>query len=109
MGNLAEVRRQAEHSALQHEVQSLGAIRFNETLLRWEVQVVWLGLEPSEATWEPAANVWEDVPAIFKSFVAKALKAAKTKDEALAMCKSLELNIELLRGGSDAAEPRVAD
>ena len=108
LGNLAEVRRQAEHSALQHEVQALGAIRFNETLLRWEVQVVWLGLEPNEATWEPAANVWEDVPAIFKSFVAKALKAAKTKDDAIAMCKSLELNIELLRGGSDAAAPRLA-
>jgi hypothetical protein len=103
LGNLKEAKLQAEHSAMQHEVQSLNAIRFNSELLRWEVQVAWLGLELEESTWEPAANVLEDVPAIFKKFVARSLKTANTKHDVVAMCSSLELDIESFRGGSVAA------
>lgn len=103
LGNLEEAKCQASHSASQYEVQSLNAIRFNEELLRWEVQVVWLGLALSEATWEPAVNIMEDVPAIFKKFMAKALKTANMKEDSIKMCSSLELDSALFGGGSDAA------
>ena len=103
LGNLDEAKRQAGHSAIQHEVQSLKALRFNEDLMRWEVQVAWLGLELDESSWEPVANIEEDVPAIFRKFVMKALKTATMREDCKKMYSSLEFDTAPFGGGSDAA------
>ena len=106
LGNLEEVKRQASHSEVHYAVQALEAIRFNESLVRWEVKVSWLGLEPAEASWEPAANILEDVPGLFRAFVAAALKTAALKEACRKMCLSLDVYPDLLEGEVLRLQPR---
>ena len=35
-----------------------------------QVLVKWLGLEDEEASWEPAANLYEDVPVLLRKWIA---------------------------------------
>ncbi|KAE8951062.1 hypothetical protein PR002_g33089 [Phytophthora rubi] len=50
----------------------------------WEIQVEWIGLDPLEASWEPATIIYEDVPEFVKRFVLRA-----NSDAAQAMWASL--------------------
>jgi hypothetical protein len=103
LANVEEVKRQASNSEVHHEVKSLEELRYNDSLVRWEILVHWLGLELAEASWEPAAILREDVPAIFQKFVVKTLKNPKLREVCRRMCRALEFDTALFEGGSDAS------
>jgi hypothetical protein len=103
LGNVEEVKRQASHSEVHHEAKSLEELRYNDSLVRWEILVHWLGLELAEASWNLVAILREDVPAIFHKFVVKTLKNPKLRDVCRRMCRALEFDTTFFEGGSDAS------
>jgi hypothetical protein len=103
LGNIEEVRRQASHSEVHLDVQSLLRVRHNAERMCWEVEVQWLGLEKSEASWEPASVIAEDVPAMLKKFVMASMKTKRTRAACVQMCADLGVDYASRGGGSDAA------
>jgi hypothetical protein len=45
-----------------YQIKKLNDLQWNKDLKRWEVQVQWSGLEETENSWEPIANLLEDIP-----------------------------------------------
>ncbi len=56
-------------------------------MMTYDNRVKWLGLDATEASWEPALALYEDIPVLFRRFCAK--HAAKKKFKA--MVNDLEL------------------
>ena len=52
-----------------HLVQKLVACRYNTQKKEYEIQVQWAGLDPLEASWEPATVIYEDVPVLVERLV----------------------------------------
>ncbi|KAE9206095.1 hypothetical protein PF005_g13139 [Phytophthora fragariae] len=75
---------QAMHADGGHLVSKLVKCRMQPETHTWEIQVEWIGLDPLEASWEPATIIYEDVPELVKRFVLRA-----NSDAAQAMWASL--------------------
>ncbi|KAE9025826.1 hypothetical protein PR002_g11067 [Phytophthora rubi] len=75
---------QAMHADGGHLVSKLVKCRMGPETHTWEIQVEWIGLDPLEASWEPATIIYEDVPELVKRFVLRA-----NSDAAQAMWASL--------------------
>lgn len=103
LGNLEEVKKQACHSEVRMEVKSFTRLRYDAAKARWELEVHWLGMEPADATWEPATVMLEDVPVLFRNFVARSIKSHKLQKLCKQMCVDLGLDMALSGGGSDAS------
>lgn len=58
------------HGEGGHLVQKLVELRRNPTTKGWEIQVLWVGLDPIEATWEPVEALYQDVPLLVDRFLA---------------------------------------
>ena len=52
-----------------HLVEELLACRVGADSQEWEIQVKWFGLDLLEATWEPAAIIYEDQSALVRRFI----------------------------------------
>ncbi|POM81781.1 Hypothetical protein PHPALM_205 [Phytophthora palmivora] len=59
-----------------HLVSKLLKCRIGPATHAWEIQVEWVGLDPLEASWEPATVIYEDVPALVQRFVERTDSAA---------------------------------
>jgi transposase InsO family protein len=55
---------QAQHSQGGHYVESIVDCRIGPNSHDWEMQIKWVGLDPEEASWEPAKIIFEDIPKI---------------------------------------------
>ncbi|OQR81951.1 hypothetical protein ACHHYP_16398, partial [Achlya hypogyna] len=60
-GMLEDITAQATFAAGGHNVRGFGAIR-NTPRVGWEIEVKWLGLQDLDNTWEPALELYQDVP-----------------------------------------------
>ncbi len=103
LGNVEEVKCQSSHSESNHLVESLEEFRFNENLVRWEIEVKWLGLEGADNTWEPAMVMVEDVPKLVERMVTKWVKITLRKEECKRLCHDLGLDPAISGGGSVAS------
>jgi hypothetical protein len=59
------------HNSEGFEVEELVAARYVAAKKAYEVLVKWRGLQDLESSWEPAASIKEDVPALFRAFCLK--------------------------------------
>ncbi|ETV67421.1 hypothetical protein H257_16396 [Aphanomyces astaci] len=64
-----ELLRHIAHNADSHVVDQFLDCRYNDRLAVFEVCVRWRGLQEIEASWEPAANLLENIPTEFKHYV----------------------------------------
>lgn len=60
---------QAMHGDGGHLVAKILQCRLGQESHVWEIQVEWVGLDPLEASWEPAQILYEDVPQLVERFV----------------------------------------
>ncbi|GMF50263.1 unnamed protein product [Phytophthora fragariaefolia] len=60
---------QAMHGDGGHLVAKVLECRLGQESHVWEILVEWIGLDPLEASWEPAAIMYEDVPQLVETFV----------------------------------------
>ena len=59
------------HNSEGFEVEDILDARYVEKEKRFEVLIKWLGLQPIANSWEPAQNILEDVPTIFRAYCKK--------------------------------------
>ncbi|OWZ24728.1 hypothetical protein PHMEG_000162 [Phytophthora megakarya] len=90
---------QAMHGDGGHIVSKLLRCRIGADSHVWEIEVEWVGLNPLEASWEPAAIMYEDVPGLIKKFV----RQQSADSEAHAMLAALIGEREPQRGGKGKA------
>ncbi|KAJ0408845.1 hypothetical protein P43SY_000741 [Pythium insidiosum] len=62
---------QALHGEGGHLVKKLLNVRLGASDQQWEVLVEWIGLDPEEASWEPASVLYQDIPEILEKFVSE--------------------------------------
>ncbi|GMF18369.1 unnamed protein product [Phytophthora fragariaefolia] len=60
---------QAMHADGGHLVVKFLKCRLGAESHVWEIEVEWVGLDPLEASWEPAAIMFENVPQLVEQFV----------------------------------------
>ncbi len=60
---------QVAHSQGSYEVEDFGSVRYNAKTKNYEVEIKWRGLGWAESSFEPVANIMEDVPMAFKSWL----------------------------------------
>ncbi|ETV97426.1 hypothetical protein H310_09756 [Aphanomyces invadans] len=72
------------HNSEGHEVEVIVSARYVPATKSYEVQIKWRGLRDVENSWEPAQNIQEDVPTMFKAFCKKRAKLAIVKKMAKA-------------------------
>lgn len=58
-----------------HLVQKFLECRINPDTHQWEVLVQWISLDVADNSWEPASILQEDVPKLFRRWVASEPKA----------------------------------
>ncbi|KAF4147751.1 Chromo (CHRromatin Organization MOdifier) domain [Phytophthora infestans] len=56
------------HNSEGHVVDSLLEARYNRQEKRHQIKVRWQGFDSAEDSWEPATNLFQDVPAAVKGF-----------------------------------------
>jgi hypothetical protein len=59
---------QALHSQGGHMVERIVDCRIGPNSHDWEVLIEWVGLDPAEASWEPAKIIYEDIPKIVQKW-----------------------------------------
>ena len=84
------------HNGEGHVAETLQEARYNAAQKRHEILVKWRGLDKSEASWEPAATIYEDIPSAVRKFIADKAQDVLIKKMATA------LGIKSLEGGSVA-------
>ncbi|ETV76534.1 hypothetical protein H257_09536 [Aphanomyces astaci] len=86
-----ELLRHIVHNADGHVVDQFLDCRYNDRMAAFEVCLRWRGLQAIEDSWEPAANLLEDIPTEFKRCVRsnKADPQVKAMAAALGMTESL--------------------
>ncbi|ETV66711.1 hypothetical protein H257_16921 [Aphanomyces astaci] len=86
-----ELLRHIAHNADGHVVDQFLDCRYNDRMAAFEVCVRWRGLHAIEDSWEPAANLLEDIPTEFKRYMRsnKADPQVKAMAAALAVTQSL--------------------
>jgi transposase InsO family protein len=82
------------HNSEGHVVSELKSFRFNKPKAQYEFLVSWRGLSEAEDSWEPAQNLYEDVPTLVKQFCSKLPQDATS----IALLKSFKT--KSFRGGS---------
>jgi len=78
-----------------HLVEELRDCRFNRATKQWDIQVKWMGLDELETSWEPAAVIAEDVPALVQAYVKAKSKESTNVSKmatALALVSSASTN-----------------
>ncbi|KAG4042647.1 hypothetical protein PC123_g21865 [Phytophthora cactorum] len=50
-------------------VEDIRNHRFNDALVRWELQVSWMGLQAIEDSWEPLDVLAQDVPVKVRDYI----------------------------------------
>ena len=71
---------QALHGDGGHLVEAFLGCRVSAATQEYEVHVQWIGLDAVEASWEPAAAIFEDVPVLLKRFVDANPNDARVQD-----------------------------
>ena len=62
-----ELKLQLAHDGAGYEVEKFDGHRKRNG--RWELKVKWLAFEPTEATWEPLLQLYQDVPTLVRNYV----------------------------------------
>lgn len=68
------------HGEGGHLVDKFLDCRKNSTSRQWEILVQWIGLDPEEASWEPASVMLEDVPTLVSTFVDSSDVGSKARE-----------------------------
>jgi transposase InsO family protein len=71
------------HNSEGFEVESMLDARYSAPTKAYEVLIKWRGLQVAENSWEPADNICDDVPVLFRAFC-KSKSSAMVKKMALA-------------------------
>ncbi len=58
----ADLLAHVAHNDQGYEVEAFGDARWNEVKQVYEIAVKWRGLDDVETSWEPAQNLFEDLP-----------------------------------------------
>ncbi|KAF0726139.1 hypothetical protein Ae201684P_020252 [Aphanomyces euteiches] len=56
------------HNSEGYEVEDIVDARYNSRAKSFEAKIKWRGLQDVQNSWEPADNIAEDVPVLFKAF-----------------------------------------
>jgi hypothetical protein len=75
-----------------HIVEELLDCRFGKAQKHWTILVKWMGLSETETTWEPVANLVEDVPVLVRNFVL----ARRTEANVREMARQCSLSNDVL-------------
>ena len=67
LGVTEELKLQLAHDGVGYEVEKLDGHRKHNG--RWELKVVWLAFQPTEATWEPIMQLYKDVAAMVRAYL----------------------------------------
>ncbi|GMF40579.1 unnamed protein product [Phytophthora fragariaefolia] len=65
-GVTQDLEAHALHAAGGHLVEQFLKVRLGASSRQWEILVEWVGLDPEEASWEPVAVMFQDVPELLK-------------------------------------------
>ncbi|ETV64051.1 hypothetical protein H257_19007 [Aphanomyces astaci] len=86
-----ELLRHIAHNADSQVIDQFLDCRYNNRMASFEMCVHWCGLQAIEDSWEPAANLLEDIPTEFKRYVRsnKAEPQVKAMAAALGVTQSL--------------------
>jgi hypothetical protein len=79
----ADLLAHVAHNDQGYEVEAFGDARWNEVKQVYETAVMWRGLDDAETSWEPAQNLFEDLPGP----LAKYLKTRMADSVFHAMCE----------------------
>ncbi|CEO98945.1 hypothetical protein PBRA_007059 [Plasmodiophora brassicae] len=66
-----EIKQHLERLDQQFHVDDLLDCRIDRETQELQIKVAWSGFDPSEATWEPAALIAEDVPQLVEQLIRK--------------------------------------
>jgi hypothetical protein len=77
--------KQIAHSQDGHEVESFREIRYDQESQAYHIEIKWRGLCEQENTWEPAANLMEDVPKPLTKYLKSRAKDPLVKQLVAAM------------------------
>jgi hypothetical protein len=80
-----DLMKQIAHSQDGHEVESFGEIRYDQESQAYHIEIKWRGLCEQENTWEPAANLMEDVPKPLTKYLKSRAKDPLVKQLVAAM------------------------
>lgn len=64
-----ELPEHVAHRNEGHVVERLEECRFSTETKAFELRVEWRGLDSIEDSWEPASNIQENVPVLYRAFV----------------------------------------
>ena len=84
-----ELLKHIAHNSEGHVVEKLLDVRYHKQERRYEILVKWRGLDERENSWEPVVNLFQDVPAVIKTF----LRAQRKRPVVKALISELGISL----------------
>lgn len=91
------------HTEGGHLIEKMLDTRIGPDTHELQVKVQWIGLDPLEASWEPAAELFKDVPVLLAKFV-ETMQAGKLKTQLEAMVSGATTDKSKRKGKSKASK-----